>query len=211
MFLHIYLLLVCNVKTSVTLLKILVCCNSGMLSATAFWKHFSCVLANWMLYISPFLSCSETQAVVTFLTPDVYSTNSFLHHCKYLPDSLHLLQIVLMLGRGGGEGGMKDFCWLFHYTAQISFCWNKWRLCWKGLSSFALLHFPVSLIPPGWQLLGSLCSLGQHGEGFWERSYCRVALGMRDELPTLCKLAWTKQNESLTPEMVVVCLARQPL
>lgn len=34
---------------------------------------------------------------------------------------------------------------------------------------------------------------------------------MRDELPTLCKLAWTKQNESLTPEMVVVCFARQPL
>ena len=130
-----------------------------------------------MLYISPSLSCSETQEVATFLTPDLYPTNSLLCHCKYLPDSLHLLQIMLMLGGAGGRVGNEGFLLAFSLRCSDLVLLNKRRLCWKG--AFFLRPSPLPRKPSPSQLaaLGQLVLPGTAWRGILRKELLQSCFG----------------------------------
>lgn len=121
--------------------------------------------------MSPFLSSSEAKVVATFLTLDVYFTNSFLCHCTDIQDPAPYAENVYIKKSVG------------FFTALLSSCYVEMSVVSvreRGFFSFALRQFPCnsgSLLNDDCQLLDRLCSPGAGCRAVGERCLSRLALG----------------------------------
>lgn len=129
-----------------------------------------------MLYISPFLSSSETKVVATFLTLDLYFTNCFLCHCKYVQDPAPYAENVYVFFKKK----VKIFVGFFTKLLRPCYVEIKAVSVRKGPFLFALDHFlrtSGSLLDDGWQLLGSLHPLGVGRRGTLRKEFLKTCFG----------------------------------
>lgn len=135
--------------------------------------------------------------VATFLTLDLYFTNSFLCHCTHI-QILHLCRECLHLKKKKVLVGL--------FTALLRPCYGEMKVISvrkRGCFSFAPHHFPHnsdSLPDDGWQLLDSLCSPAVGCRGIWERQFWKLALGKR--LSFICSAAFLEKETKSVPNLL---------